>query len=396
MTAMRNTILALGLTLLTLAAGLARAADANLGGAADIQANATASNQEAGAACCQEGSGAVMGLSPNDFCHDPGCRYSGQPGCLEADPIFSEFAPQFQDLCERCAGCCWRFDASALYMHRPDPTPTTLLTDNGTGATLLNAVNMDFPWKVGPRFAFIVTDCEGLGLELNYFNIDGWSSTRNFTSADFSAGVANLIVDGAGNQEQVTNANSDITSMLESSEINLRQHLFGNNNLDGLIGFRWIDMNDLYTAQGASNTVTGSTVMESIRTHNHLFGLQSGLDGTIFSRGEYFQLRGYIKGGCMLDNANAATSLSGGALGSLAASDSLCHISCFGEAGLTGYIEIDKHVSISFGYQAMYISNAAQPVNQMSQTNLVAGTTLIDLGSSLAYQGVNLGMEVAW
>ena len=200
----------------------------------------------------------------------------------------------FCDLSERCAACTWRFDASAIYLHRANPSNVPLLNDPLSGASFVNASDMEFPYRVGPRLAFVVTDCAGLGLELNYFSVDGWSASKYFTNADFTNGFASLNVDSIVNNYPVTDAHVDFASMLHSSEINLRQRCSG--NLTILTGFRWVDMFDRYDASGTS-FITGNTLSQKIETRNHIFAWQSGLEGRLFPSDGPFQIGAFVKAG---------------------------------------------------------------------------------------------------
>jgi hypothetical protein len=385
MTATRNTLLALGLTLLALAANGSNALAEGCGTGCEATC-------EAGCQGCD--GGGSQGFSGQGFCHDPCCRYADNPECFEADPVLGRFAPLFRDLRERCDSCTWRFDASAIYLHRAEPSSINLLSDPTSGAVLLNANQMEFPYRVGPRFDFVVTDCAGLGLELNYFSVDGWSVSRDFATADFPSGFANLNFDSGINPYPLSDAHVDFASMLHSSEINIRQRLFG--QLDFLTGFRWVDMFDRYEASGTS-FITGNTMSQRIETRNHIFGWQIGLDGRLFPSDGPFQLGAFVKAGGALNNATSSASLSDpGNLGDLSATDHVCHVAFVGEAGLTGYFQIDKHISCSAGYQVMYINNVAQPVDQIAQTDLMGGTTLINVGNGIFYHGGNLGIEVSW
>jgi hypothetical protein len=382
MTASKNMVLALGLTLLALAAGASSAlADGcHIGGDDSCGTDG-------------QGCGSFMGFSAEGLCHDPCCRDANNPGCFETGPLLSRLAPFFSDFNQRCAACKWRFDASAMYMHRAEPSTIALLTDPVTGGSLLSGNDLEMPYRVGERFAFVVTDCAGLGLELNYFGLDAWSTSRDFVNTDFPNGLASISVDSIIT-EPVTDAHVEIASMLHSSEINLRQCWIG--SIDALTGFRWFDMFDRYAASGTS-AVTGSTVAETIVARNHIFGWQIGLDSRIGPDDGCWAIGAYIKGGGALNNATSNISLSDpGNLGNLSTSGVLCHIAGFGEAGLTGYFQIDKHVSCSVGYQVLYINNVAQPVNQIAQTDLTAGTTQVNVGNGIFYHGANLGIDVSW
>jgi hypothetical protein len=326
---------------------------------------------------------------------DSGCGCGNNQGCnFEQDPLLGRFAPLFCDLSRRCAACEWRVDASAIYMHRAAPSSVTLLTDPVGATTILNASDMDMGYRVGPRIDFVVTDCAGLGFELNYFSVDGWSATR-----DFNTTLATLNVDSIINGYPLADPHVVVESTLRSSEINLRQRLFG--QLDFLTGFRWVDMFDRYQASGTS-VITGSPIGEKIETRNHIFAWQIGLDGRLFPKDGPFQLGSYVKAGGALNNATSSVNLLDTStdpnlsLGTLSASDVQCHVAFVGEAGLNGYVQIDKHIACSFGYEVMYVNNVAQPVDQIAQTNLIGGATLINVGNGVFYHGGNVGIEVSW
>ena len=68
----------------------------------------------------------------------------------------------------------------------------------------------------------------------------------------------------------------------------------------------------------------------------------------------------------------------------------------FGEAGLVGYFQITKHVSASGGYQVMWINGVAQPVSQISGTNLQNSSASLDVSSGIFYHGATAGLEVNW
>jgi hypothetical protein len=298
---------------------------------------------------------------------------------------------EYRDLCERWAGCTLKVDASALFLHRANPSSVVLLTAPFDGSTLLNASDLEFPYRVGSRLSLVTTDCAGLGLELNYFSIDGWSAR---SAGGESLPFGTLTVDEFVHYP-FDHSHFELSSMLYSSEINLRRQLFG--GLDALCGFRWIDMLDRYSVQGFSIQSGNVPMGELIETRNHIFGGQIGLDGGLGPDDGKWRIGTFIKAGVGLNNANATTSLyDPGRLGELAAAATQCHGAFFGEAGLTGYFQISKHVAASIGYQVMYINNIAEPANQLAQTDLVAGTSQVNLDSGIFYHGANLGIDVNW
>jgi len=278
-------------------------------------------------------------------------------------------------------------------MHRSTPGTRTVLFDPTTGANLFNASRLEFPFAAGPRVALTALDCEGWGFELNYFGIDGWSATNGIPASLLPNG-GNLVVDGV-TQVPLTDAHFESIARLYSTEVNFRKPLFG--ALSVLAGFRWLELNDRYLAEGTS--ATAYAVSETIQTHNNLYGSQVGADGTLFQQADRWRITGFVKGGVFLNSADQATSLSDAdpaGPGSHTVKNSNNGTAFFGETGIVGYVQISKHLSASGGYQVMFVNGVAQPVNQLSDTNLAKSTATVDVSSGLFYHGATAGLEVTW
>ena len=384
MTAGRNTILALGLMLIALAAG-------NWA----LAAPSTGVRLVCEASC---GSAVCGGTCNSDRCSgcDAGCNADNDScrTCFPDDPMFASCRQCFKELCETCQGCTWKADVSALILHRSSPGSQAVLFDPSSGGDLFDATHLKFPYAAGPRVSLIVLDCEGWGVEWNYFGVDGWSATTDIPNASLPSGTANLMVDSV-TQLSLTDAHFESIARLYSTESNFRKPLFG--NVSFLAGFRWLQLTDQYLAQGTS-AITGNLSSETIVTHNHLYGFQVGADGTLFKEAERWRLNGFVKAGIFLNNADQATSLSDpGGLGSLAVNDNhIDEASFFGETGIVGYFQITKHLAASGGYEVMFVNGVAQPVNQLSGTNLANSTATVNVSSGLFYQGATAGLEVTW
>ena len=83
-------------------------------------------------------------------------------------------------------------------------------------------------------------------------------------------------------------------------------------------------------------------------------------------------------------------------LGSRAVNNNEIGAAFFGETGVIGYLQITKHLSASGGYQVMFVNGVAQPVNQLSGTNLANSTATVDASSGLFYHGATAGLELTW
>jgi hypothetical protein len=226
---------------------------------------------------------------------------------------------------------------------------------------------------------------------VNYFGFDSWSSggSVDFPGAAYSQYV---LVTSKNSGDFISAANIQLTSIFHSTEINVHQNICC--GIDGLFGFRWVDMTDRYLAD-ATPTSGVPTLTDAFVTRNDLFGLQAGLDCCVKPAGSLW-IRGYVKGGVMINSASAQTAEIAPSGATYQAGDTQCRPAFFGEAGLMVCFQVVNHVSVSAGYQVMYVNNVAQPVNQIAQFDESNNSLTIDMGSGLLYHGANLGVEVVW
>ena len=384
----KKTLLAFGLMLIVLAAGRSAIAAQSSGGEATCEA--TCGGNSSGCATCGATSKSEGCATCAADCQTADDRLLP---CCDNDPVIENCRQCLKDLCETCKCCTWKAEASVLIMHRSSAGSPPVLLDSASGANLFDTSSFGFPHAAGPRISLTALDCEGWGVEFNYFGIDGWDATADFPNASFPSGAANLVVDSV-TQITLTDAHFESTARLYSAESNFRKPLFG--NLSFLAGFRWLQLMDKYVAQGTSAT-TGNVASESILTHNNLYGLQIGADGPLAKEDNRWRINGFVKAGIFLNNADQATSLSDpGGLGDLAVNNNHIAATFFGETGIVGYFQITKHLAASGGYQVMFVNGVAQPANQLSGTDLANSTAKLDFGSSLFYHGATAGLELTW
>jgi len=192
----------------------------------------------------------------------------------------------------------------------------------------------------------------------------------------------------------VTAASFEYKSRLYNAEFNVRRSV--NDWLTGLAGFRWMELEDSYLAQG-TGAILSTPFSEAIRSHNHLFGFQIGADAILLGRQEQFQIRGVAKAGIFGNAVGQNTEFSDPAgLGTLSAAANGSHTSFVGEIGLIGSYQVSKHVTIRGGYQVMWIEGVALAPRQIPNTDLAGGTADIEAAGGLFYHGANAGLEFAW
>ena len=232
------------------------------------------------------------------------------------------------------------------------------------------------------------------GLEVNFFGIDGWEADANFPNTALPSGVGILAVDKAI-PLPVSAVGFEERSKLYNGEVNLRRPI--KPWLTVLAGFRWVELEDAYFAQG-TEAILSTPFSEAIRAHNHLYGSQIGVDVVLLKEQERFQIHGIAKTGLFYNAAsqNSTFSNPGGALGPYSADASGSHASFLGEVGLMASQRINEHAVLRFGYEAMWIDGVALGPRQIPSTDLGAGTADIETGGGVFFHGANLGLEFTW
>ena len=290
-----------------------------------------------------------------------------------------------------CGDPRWTARADALLLCRSATRGPQLLSDPVSNNTFLNSADLGFAYEAGPRLSLIRDGCDW-GLELNYFSIDGWQSDADFPNSAFPNLIGTLNVDNSFPSIPVFKVSFEERSRLYSGELNLRRPI--NGWLTLLAGFRWVELEDDYIAQGAEANL--SAFSESIRAHNHLFGLQSGLDAVLLRFHEQFRITGFVKSGVFYNSAGQSTVLSLEGLPPSPADATGGQASFLGEIGLGASYQLTKHAAFRCGYEAMWLEGVALAPRQIPNTDLLAGTAEIEASGTLFYHGANAGLELNW
>jgi hypothetical protein len=115
-----------------------------------------------------------------------------------------------------CCQCCppaWTVTADALFLHRSAAQGYGILFDQSTGSELLNASQLGLGTQAGPRLILLRQLGSGYTLDLEYFGIDGWSTTREF-------GPGDLVITGDRGQSGPPATTADVlaVSTFEATE----------------------------------------------------------------------------------------------------------------------------------------------------------------------------------
>jgi hypothetical protein len=285
----------------------------------------------------------------------------------------------------------WVATADALFLQRSAANHQRLLSDASTGAEVLDASNLNFSMNAGERLSLCREDPAGLGLEVTYFGIDSWHSSANYSSSAFTYGVGDLAIDDTL-AVPVTAAQFQYTSRLYSGEINLRYAM--NDWLTSLAGLRWVEFEDRYAASGAV-PLSSVPFSDLVRGHNHLYGSQIGFDARLLGRENLFRIDLLTKAGMYFNAAAQNNDFVDSSTG-FSASASNTHFAFLGEVGVTGSLQVSKHVALRGGYQVLCLTDVALAPNQIRTTDFGSGQASVDTSGTLFCHGANAGLEVVW
>lgn len=331
----------------------------------------------------------------------------------------------------------WAISADAIVLNRVGSTSRTLVervpgsvsfanvpTTPGTPA--LNSTDLDQGFSPGVRLGVTYHADSTYSLELSFFRVGGWDSTR-------SAGPDNplnwLVMRAPGSFYQTQDFSYqsmtwEYTSDLYNAELNMRYKL--SSRITMLAGFRWLQLNE--NLQGTipppdrilplwklnpDNNLFNVARIEKLpgipatgafppfwdaSTTNNLYGLQIGAAGKFFERGR-FSIDGLIKAGGYWNHAEQSTgvSLEKTVYPSGASTDQAAFV---GEAGLQCRYQITKELALRFGYMALWLEGVALAPGQIQETYTTAPSTVSALGvnscSDVLFHGATAGLEYSF
>ncbi len=293
------------------------------------------------------------------------------------------------------------------------------------GTPALNSTDLSQGFSPGFRVGVTYHADPNYGLELSFFRVSGWDSTR-------SIGPDNppnwLVMKAPGFfQTQDFSYQSmtwDYSTELYNTELNVRYKL--SRRITVLAGFRWLQLNEnlqgtipppdrilplwkfdpnnnLFDVARIGNLpgipATGTfPPFWNASTTNNLYGLQIGTDGKLFERGG-FSIGGLIKVGGYWNRASTSTEVSlEKVLYSAGAKTN--HAAFVGEAGLQCKYQFSWGVALKAGYEALWLYGVALAPGQIQETYEIGPASVTALGvncdSGVLLHGVTAGLEYSF
>ncbi|HEY4760254.1 MAG TPA: hypothetical protein VIH42_06720 [Thermoguttaceae bacterium] len=246
------------------------------------------------------------------------------------------------------------------------------------GEELLNSRDFKFQNEFGPRVSLIRQGVFGHDIELNYFGIDGWKASKEVINPNIRQ------------EPGESGFRFDYGSQLHNVEINLRRPVTENMTL--LAGFRWVEIHENFdvTAFNFDGPEEEETLVLTLNTDNHLYGFQIGFDGTLYSHGGPLRIDCVLKAGIYGNSADLTVIIPEP---DLFWRNNRWHTAFIGEIGLIGVYQVNDHLALRAGYQAMWVEGAALALDQLndiySEEEIGPYT-----GGSLFYHGAIAGLEL--
>ncbi|REK05428.1 MAG: hypothetical protein DWQ37_23190 [Planctomycetota bacterium] len=275
----------------------------------------------------------------------------------------------------------------AVLLQRSRPRSELLLTELGTGRTLLDPDQLEFPFRGGVDVGLLwhgtVAD-----LEFRYFGVEGWNAAYGPVFTDTGA---QLNIPDEPPFTGPLGARLFGSSSLQSFELNLRRNVTP--RWTWLAGLRYLSFRDAmgFIAGAPDFSDYGRAVFG---TTNDLYGLQIGADAILWAPSRRFQVEGAIKAGVYANGAGMTLR------GSETTGDSFLfrlgrdHTAFVGDLNFTGVYRLSDRWALRAGYQLLWLSGVAAGSTQIG--GFVPDGFEIDTSSTVFFHGVLLGIESNW
>ncbi len=292
--------------------------------------------------------------------------------------------------CDACCDPLWIVRGGAVILHRSTPANLTIFSDTTTGAEIANARQFHFGWAAGPDIGVMRRLSPGDYLEVRYFNITGFVAQQNIVAP----GAFNINTDPPVGSPFGANIDATYGSALFNTEVNFRRRF--SPQATWLAGFRTIQVRDDFAAS-VDLAQPGVHANFDLRTHNFLYGAQTGLDLNLWNRGGPLSIDGLFKAGIFGNSANQRTSdistFNGTQVFQANLNDGRGQVAFVGEIALTGVYRVTDRFSLRAGYQLLWIDGVALATDQFPALNFPAQNGIHTTGT-LFYHGALVGGEL--
>lgn len=302
--------------------------------------------------------------------------------------------------------CCptWQVQVDALFFWQGNIPSRPLYVYTDTQATALDANQLQNRAAIAPRYAVIYNRDDCRAVEVNYFAVWGFNAVQQVGSPEFpvvdstgagaisAAGLLGTDISGIGF------ARATSTAHIKSFEANLRRR-----QEDGFIqwisGFRWIEWGQTLALEDTIYNGNVPVAFDSfeLSTINNLYGWQLGGDATLWNAGRWVRINGVGKAGIYYNHqANQNSAYFNGFDPPTGYAEAKDVVSFVGETGINASVALTKWLSWRAGYSFFWLGGVATPTRQLTQTDVMNGTTAVNATGSVFLQAATTGLEARW
>ncbi len=264
--------------------------------------------------------------------------------------------------------------ADALYMTRVANTSQSLFVDTATGAELVSARNVNFPYALGYRLGGMLHQIIGpFDVEAEFMNVDSFSLSKDYS---YPADATFSMMGTPTNLPAGNTLSMNYKSRIASPEVNLR---FGFGDILGVFaGARMVELHELLDVNATSGRLADFNV------DNHLYGGQIGADLQI-PLGQLC-IGGVVKAGLFGNQADVTVFTDAATYG-----DKKIRTAFVGQADVMAAYKLGESFWIRGGYQVMWLEGVATAEGQMFSYNVATQKPIMD--GSMFYHGFFAGLE---
>ena len=259
------------------------------------------------------------------------------------------------DYDDEYSGPTWTIRAGAVILNRRTPATHTIVP--GPPGLGLNSNQFEFNTAGGPDIT-LRRDCGDWGGEFRYFGVDSFSS-----SANALGGVLRVGYDSA----------------IHSSEFNLRRN---RDVFTWLVGFRHVALYEQMTA-----SVIGIPAAQ-LNTSNRLYGVQAGIEGTVWNITDCLRVDGSAKAGLYGNSVDHNLTVGPASIVSQRSSPA----AFVGDVGATAVYTLNDRWSIRGGYQLLWLSGVALASDQASFPSIIS----TNASGNTLFHGATVGFDFVW
>ncbi|WP_144996111.1 hypothetical protein [Polystyrenella longa] len=269
----------------------------------------------------------------------------------------------------------WSFRAEALYWHRSDPNggePLLIRVPSQSAPQSYIGNDVDFDNELGQRYRLERMGTEGTGFDMEFFGVNDWSDTARWQEE-------RMIVLGT----EIGAGTGAVTSDSEfySWELNGRREWDPWTTM--FAGFRVLVLDEFTSVSGAGDV---TNVFSSVDIENNMYGLQAGLDRTLFDNGGVLMIDMSFNLGVFYNSIESNTVNFPSFFDNDRSSTSLLR-----ELNFNMTLAVTNHVSVIGGYTLLWLDDVALGPDQFLDRN----NSLND-DSNIFVHGGNLGLLFTW